>query len=257
MTNDPRFDPLFFQVTFKNLFGCTLRTLAAAHLPLLAVASVAAATLWGLSALQSAGLRTSSMLRLGETGIYASLLSMTLVTLLVYYLADVACCLIAFHTLRRRPLPTLRAGGQLALRKLPMAVVLMTLSLLAVGVGLILLVVPGLIVATMLAVFFPAHLFESEGGLAPLHRSDELTQGYLPTVFALIVTVGALSWLLGLGLSLLPLGEFVGPAFSRLLGTVAVTVTYHDLRLAAQELGDVEAEPPDGRVATSTPSPAF
>lgn len=63
------------------------------------------------------------------------------------------------------------------------------LSGLAIGIGTILLVVPGIIVAVMLWVAIPAAVVERPGVIASLQRSAELTKGYRWPVFGILVII--------------------------------------------------------------------
>jgi hypothetical protein len=69
-------------------------------------------------------------------------------------------------------------------RALPMLGVYLVLSI-AVGAGLIALIVPGFIVMTMYIVSMPAIVQERVGVFGALDRAGKLSKGYRPTLFAI------------------------------------------------------------------------
>lgn len=118
---------------------------------------------------------------------------------------------------------------------------------LAVGVGLVLLVVPGFIVLTILWVAIPAAVVERPGVGGALRRSAELTKGYRWQVFAIVIIIGLLQIAVGaivgsafqfaVGFFGLTLIGWVVNAFMTALNAVMISVGYHDLRIA-KEGGD-------------------
>ena len=64
------------------------------------------------------------------------------------------------------------------LRCLPSVVGISVLSLIAMGIGFVLLVVPGLIVAAAVYVAVPVALVERPGTMASIHRSHDLVAGH-------------------------------------------------------------------------------
>ena len=118
---------------------------------------------------------------------------------------------------------------------------------LGVTLGMILLVVPGIILALMWYVAFPVCIVEKAGPVESLSRSRELTNGYKWTIFgiALIVAVASaviplVPQLLLMKLPLVQLGvvsliQLVMSAYS----TVLLVVMYHDLRVAKEGV-DIE-----------------
>jgi hypothetical protein len=79
------------------------------------------------------------------------------------------------------------------------------LSGICIGLGLLLLVVPGIIVFCMLYVSTPAAVLERPGITGALGRSKELTQGHKLEIFGLLFLVG----LINVGLSYLAQEIFV------------------------------------------------
>lgn len=116
-------------------------------------------------------------------------------------------------------------------------------STLAIGVGLVLLLVPGIYLGVALSVAVPAAVVERKGLLASLERSWNLTSDQLAPIFGALLAVNALhgvavyalqrtaqalalfSPLLGVVVSQLAVVVFMG------LPAVASAVIYHDLRV--------------------------
>ncbi len=133
---------------------------------------------------------------------------------------------------------------------------------IAIGFGFILLIVPGLILLTIWAVFAPAIVLERAGVFRSLGRSRELVSGNGWQVFGVIVII----WLIAIGVSLLfsaigaVIADFVGRLILDYIGTVltapltalTAAVLYFNLRTAKGE-----APPPGGRLdATGAGGPA-
>ena len=120
----------------------------------------------------------------------------------------------------------------------------------AVGLGLLLVIVPGLILLTMWWVAVPAAVVERPGIIRSLRRSAELTKGHRWRVFAIIIIVFALSAVVNqtvastflnamvisgsdtTGVSSLHLlAFFLVTVFFTAYGAVVSAVGYHDLRI--------------------------
>jgi hypothetical protein len=113
------------------------------------------------------------------------------------------------------------------------------LMILAIGLGFIALVIPGIIVYLILYVTIPVTVIERPGVFAALSRSSDLTKGYKGHIFLIVL----LLWLLGFGLTWVAgnvqesLPSSVGlvvsltvNVFTGALGAVVSAVVYHDLR---------------------------
>ncbi len=115
---------------------------------------------------------------------------------------------------------------------------------LAVIVGSILLIIPGIIVAVMLWVAIPVAVVEKPGVFDSLGRSRELTKGFRWQVFGIIVIVLVIQIVAGviigvvLGFTgstfLIVLFEYLVTAFFTALYAVISAVGYHDLRVAKE-----------------------
>jgi hypothetical protein len=127
----------------------------------------------------------------------------------------------------------------------------------AIGGGMLLLVVPGVIIATALFVAVPAAVVEKEGGLKALHRSAFLTKGHRWGIFGISVLVAVVNYGCTKIVTMFMESDIKSGNFSfarataYLLGIVGVAailapmtsalsaVAYHDLR-RAKEGADIE-----------------
>jgi hypothetical protein len=122
------------------------------------------------------------------------------------------------------------------LRRAPFVLGVVLLSSIATGIGFVLLVVPGIIMATMVYVAVPVALVERPGIMASLHRSRDLTDGYKGALFvillALWVVKAALVRWFGAMLSsdLLPYASVVAQAICGVFAAITTAVAYTLLR---------------------------
>ena len=117
------------------------------------------------------------------------------------------------------------------------------------GVGVLLLIVPGLIAMAMLYVAVPVCVVEKLGPFKSLDRSAALTKGYRWKVFGIAllpVLVGAIvAAIIATALSPLAgpmaaaLGQFSFEAIFNAFEAIVAVVTYHDLRVAKEGV-DIE-----------------
>jgi hypothetical protein len=119
---------------------------------------------------------------------------------------------------------------------------------IAIVLGFVLIIVPGLILLTIWSVFVPVIVLERAPGLSSLSRSRELVRGngwqVFGVLFVLYVLVGIVSAALtGVGIVVrVIVGVLTAP-----LGALAAAVLYFDLRAASGEAGLVatpDASPP-------------
>lgn len=117
------------------------------------------------------------------------------------------------------------------------------------GLGLLLLIVPGLIALAMLYVAIPVCVMEKLGPFKSLDRSASLTKGYRWKVFGIVLVpplIGAIV-LEAVSTALPPLagpttaafGSFFCEAVINTYEAVVTVVTYHDLRVAKEGV-DIE-----------------
>jgi len=171
--------------------------------------------------------------------------SLGITWLLVMILVPVSQTVIyhaAFQDMLGRPI---RLGDSLGVAVrlfLPVLGALICMGL-AVGFGLLLLVVPGIMLATALSVSVPASVVERLGPIGSLRRSANLTNGYRWKILGIglllfVVSLGssALIALLGFGLGA-AIGGLAGFIVQSLVGafySIVAVVMYHDLRVARE-----------------------
>jgi hypothetical protein len=129
----------------------------------------------------------------------------------------------------------------------PVVVIAILLSLV-VSIGFLLLVVPGVFLIVAYAVVIPAAVVERAGIMGSFKRSWDLTKGFRWPVFGILLVLLVILILLGLvvgtvgGILAFTMGSFmilavvnyIVSALSGALMSVAIAVTYHDLRVAKE-----------------------
>jgi hypothetical protein len=152
-----------------------------------------------------------------------------------------AICWGVFQGLRGQPIPFFRCV-LVGLRKLPHVLLVGLVAGLAIGIGWILYVLPGLFLACVLYVVVPVAVIEGGGVTSAITRSALLSQGHRLQLFA----VAALSFAISFGLGRLAVEAFehsvealwtariVLFVASASFGAVTSTVAYHDLRVARE-----------------------
>lgn len=127
-----------------------------------------------------------------------------------------------------------------SLRMLLPAVLVTVVVTIATGIGLVLLVVPGIVIALVLWVAVPAAVVE-RSGLRALGRSARLTDGYKGQIFGLALILLILQMVAGSAVVMV--ASTVTNAFALFvvlqlcsvvlsgIWATAVSVTYHDLRV--------------------------
>lgn len=148
-----------------------------------------------------------------------------------------------------------RPTGELVRSVLPVLLPLLAITVLggiAVGIGLLLLLVPGLFLATIWSVVVPVYTVERPGIITSFDRSRALVRGYGWSVFAtlvLVVLIGLIGAIVGAIVSIDPtsaVGSFIQLVITSLvtpLTTLMVGGLYFRL---------VDAH---GRPATAAPTP--
>ena len=127
----------------------------------------------------------------------------------------------------------------------------------AVALGLLLLVIPGFVALTFLAVVGPVVVAERSGIRGAFRRSVRLVRGNAWRVFAVMLGVEVLAALIGIGIAALldlfgekpdePLGLAIGETFTLPLEALAVPVMYWRLRELEARRGDVDPPAPPRR----------
>jgi hypothetical protein len=129
----------------------------------------------------------------------------------------------------------------------PVIVIAILLSLV-VGIGFVLLIVPGIFLAVAYAVVIPAAVVERPGIKGAFSRSWDLTKGYrwsvLGLLLVMVVIVLIISFAIGAvggvvafstgDFTLLIVLDYLISALSGVLMSVMIAVLYHDLRVAKE-----------------------
>jgi hypothetical protein len=93
---------------------------------------------------------------------------------------------------------------------------------IAVGIGLLLLIVPGLFLLTIWAVGVPAIVVERAGVIEAFGRSHQLVKGHGWTVFGAIVVAFLILW--GLGFAAIVIGAAIGDAAGAIILAIIVNI---------------------------------
>jgi hypothetical protein len=95
----------------------------------------------------------------------------------------------------------------------------------AVGIGFLLLIVPGLFLLTIWAVLAPAIVIENRGVKAAFRRSRELVKGYGWPVFGTVLCAALITFVVGIILISIAAAIADGPILRIVLGLLASSVT--------------------------------
>ena len=106
---------------------------------------------------------------------------------------------------------------------------------LGIGIGMLLLVIPGIIVMCVWAVTIPACVVEKLGPLESINRSTELTRGYRMPIFGLLLITGLLGvgFIIGAATQSVMAATLVAAPFVAAIqafNCVMVAIIYYDLR---------------------------
>lgn len=138
--------------------------------------------------------------------------------------------------------------------KVMMVIGVTLLVALIVGIGTILLIIPGIILACRTAVAVPVAMLEDETPMSSVNRSMALTKGHAWQIFLIYVLVIVMGWIiqmvfqvpfliaagsslgkahaLSFGATFLNhLGEFIGQVLVGPVGTIAFSLMYYNLRV--------------------------
>jgi len=106
---------------------------------------------------------------------------------------------------------------------------------IAIGVGFVLLVVPGIILLTMWAVAIPALVIERDGIGGAFRRSAELTNGARWKIFGLFLVLLVIYWLLSIVAGLVGLGMYsaanaaAGLTVGNMIGSVILGTIFNTI----------------------------
>ena len=151
--------------------------------------------------------------------------------------------------------PRLTRVAATGLRVLPDVVAAVVAAGLAIGLGFLALIIPGILLALRWSVVAQAAAIERGGWLPALRRSGELTRGNYWRIFGLLLITGLVSGGVTVALAAVPLGSTAGAA-SVAVGILARTLTasftaltlallYFDLRARRSGHGPELGTPPE------------
>ncbi|MCL4436448.1 MAG: hypothetical protein M1503_03450 [Thaumarchaeota archaeon] len=124
--------------------------------------------------------------------------------------------------------------------RFPSLIAVSLITSLLIGVGFILLIAPGVILAIIFSLTIPVVMIEKRGALESLSRSQRLIDGHWKKTFGLLLMVGVLTGIASL-LSVIfsppPLGIILGTAVGSIIDPlyfIAITVLYHSMVIREQ-----------------------
>lgn len=131
------------------------------------------------------------------------------------------------------------------------------LSGLGIGIGLVLLIVPGLILLTIWAVIAPVIVIERKGVIDAFGRSRELVRGHGWQVFGVIISVFLIALVVGAVLGAIGAAVISGVAGRIVFNVISSTLTAPITALAAAviyyRLRAMEGEPPPAAAEPAVP----
>ncbi len=156
----------------------------------------------------------------------------------------------AFQQTRGKPVSFVESMRFGAHRIFPVIGLAISASVL-MGLGFVLLIVPGLIVATMLFVATPACVVEQLGPFNSIDRSARLTKGHRWRIFGLFLLIGLPVGILGEMIDLMAkiagasgvlaaIGHVILDAIWGAGYAALVIATYHDLRVTKEGVDTVQ-----------------
>ncbi len=174
-----------------------------------------------------------------------------LVNLLVWPLGQLVLTLLALDTLAGRGVDVRRTFGR-ALRLWPFGIAVTLLAWIGIGIGLLVLIVPGLVLLLNWFVVLPVLAAEGATVLGSFERSAALVQGMRWRLLLLLLLAGV-AWMFFLMLTGMlagvvtvtvggggwPVGavQVIGTTLSGLLVPVGVAAVYHEVRSAKEGQG--------------------
>ena len=172
-------------------------------------------------------------------------LGTSIVHLVLSSLAQAMVVYAAFQDLRGRTVSAAESASH-GLSQLVSVIGLSILVGIVVGIGMVLLIIPGLIAITALAVALPVCVVERDGPSSSMRRSANLTSGHRWPIFGVAFAVGVIS---------IAVGYLIAVALGRTNTTTITTLTwvwttillsfqsvyaailYHDLRATSEGIG--------------------
>lgn len=173
-------------------------------------------------------------------------IAVSLSSLLFYAISQAITLFGAFQDMRGRPFHLGEAFARAFSRFFPLLGLVISWGI-AIGLGMVLLIVPGLMLLASFYVSLPACVVEGLGPLQSLSRSAALTKGHRWKVFGIYLLVAAVSLIVG-SLIRIIFARVTGPVGGILAGlvwnvlfaaynSIVITVMYHDLRVLKEGVG--------------------
>jgi len=151
------------------------------------------------------------------SGFWGMVIVGTLIFMLTYSLTQAALVYGTVQDLRGQK-ASFGACLSRGLAALPRVVIVAILASIGVGIGSMLLVVPGIILLVMWWVITPAIVVEGAGIGESFGRSRELTPGHRWQIFGLLVIVGIVQWVVAFILGML--GAAIGAMAQQILNSL-------------------------------------
>jgi uncharacterized membrane protein len=210
---------------------CTITALPIAPLTLLL----------GMAAVSMVGVKNPDKAELIRLGVLA--IGATVFWILAQMVAQAVILYGTFQDMRAKPV---RLGESImkGIARFVPIVGLAICTMVAVGLGFLLFIVPGVILALMFYVALPVCVVERLGPIASMKRSAALTKGHRWKLFGILlvvaliaivgsVVVSAVLTAVG-GVTATIIGRFIWQAVTGAFGAVVAAVVYHDLRVARE-----------------------
>jgi hypothetical protein len=209
-----------FEVLFGNFFV------------FIAISAIAAAPLFLFTLASTIGVHSTAASAAAIVGLLLHFVLAALCQAMIVYAT--------FQALRGRPV---RAGESMARGLQRLGAVLLTsiVTGIIVGIGTILLVIPGIIASVIMCVAIPACIVERLGPVESIERSSYLSRGYRWPIFGAFFALGIAEIIAGALITGLTKGSelvWLDPAITAVWNTlvtayqtVLVAIIYHDLRV--------------------------
>jgi uncharacterized membrane protein len=223
----PYYHPTGFRV--GSALSRAIDVLFGNFVPFIAISAIATAPLFIFALTRQAGLQPRYV---------------TWVQLLLHFMLSALCeamiLYATFQALRNRPVRPAESIARGLQRFGP--VLLATLyTTIVIGLGCVLLIVPGIIASIIFCVTLPACVVERLGAIESMERSSALTRGYRWPIFGAFLVISIVSLiasalitglLRGTGpVWLMPTVTFLWDTLAQAYQTVLVAIIYHDLRV--------------------------
>lgn len=243
----------FERPTASTLLRRTSATLSSGFVPFFSLAVIVQSPILFVGILE---LATDTSLRTPDPqnfhlGVVAVGCVLNLLLAVLLNIASAAMVLGVFKVLRGEPM-SISDCLALAASRWDSVIGLAILTALAVAGGFVLCIIPGIVIACSLAAASPALMVEKLRATDAMKRSWSLTDGYKVSIFAALLVIGVIQWVLAMGAVTLPdmllgpvparlvrllsaIASLLANGFTTALSAVAASVIYHDIRLFRED----------------------